>query len=235
MTTSLIETTAGLTTTDLFQNDSAQGRVDKIRVEALAEVFDVTTAAGRKLCISQAGKVAKTKTAVDKLGKALSDSLNVERSGVMTDRRIYNDGFSELKIEVRQPVTDWEAAEVEKLAKVQQAFEHLVTNSEAHNITGELFSDVVLQAKLEKLEACDVADFDHIRRHRLEQTKTFVLAWNEKGTKIPDRGAFRTHFLGGCLGRRGRRGNLLGVEAGQVTLNYIIRHHNPFVEPVKNS
>lgn len=159
MTTSLIETTAGLTTKDLFQNGSAQGRVDAIRVEALAEVFDVSTEAGRKLCITQAAKVTKTKTAVDKLGKALSDSLNVERAKVMAERKIYNDGLSELKLEVRQPVTDWEAAEVAEMERIAQLLCELMTNSEAHNITGELFSDVVLQAKLEKLEACDVADF----------------------------------------------------------------------------
>jgi hypothetical protein len=122
-------------------------------------VFDVTTAAGRKLCISQAGKVAKTKTAVDKLGKALSDSLNVERAKVMADRRIYNDGLSELKLEVRQPVTDWEAAEEAKLEAVEQAFECLATNSEANNVTGELFSNAVLQAKLAALESCDLSVF----------------------------------------------------------------------------
>jgi len=158
MTTQL-EITAGLTTTDLFQNDSAQGRVDAIRTEALAEVFDVSTDAGRKLCISHAAKVTKTKTAVDKLGKALSDSLSVESKKVLAERKIYRDGLDALKKEVRQPVTEWEAAEAEKAAKIKQAFDDLEANSEAHNITGELFSDAVLQAKMKKLDALEVADF----------------------------------------------------------------------------
>ena len=154
-----LETTAGLTTTDLFQNDSAQGRVEVIRKEALAEVFDVTTHLGRSACISHAAKVTKTKTAVDKLGKALSDALSIDSKKVLAERKIYRDGLDALKLEVRKPVTDWEAAESAKLAKVQQAFAHLEINSEANNITGELYSDAVLQAKLEKLEMLEVADF----------------------------------------------------------------------------
>jgi len=154
-----LETTAGLTATDLFLNDSAQGRLDAIREEALAEVFDVSTDAGRKLCISHAAKVTKTKTAVDKIGKALVEPLKADAKKVDADRKLYRDGLDALKAEVRKPVTDWEAAEAAKAASLAKAFDHLEASSVAHNPLGELFSDTVLQAKLNQLESLEVADF----------------------------------------------------------------------------
>jgi len=154
-----LETAAGLTATDLFLNGSAQDRIDAIRTEALAEVFDVTTDAGRKACISQAAKVTKTKTAVDKVGKALVEPLKADAKKVDADRKLYRDGLDAIKTEVRRPVTEWEEAEAAKAAKIAQAFSDLETNSEAHNFTGELFSMAVLEAKLERLETLEVADF----------------------------------------------------------------------------
>ena len=158
MTTQL-ETTAALTTADLFQNDTAQGRVDKISAQALEEVFDVTIDAGRKACISHAAKVTKTKTAIDKIGKKLSDSLSVESKKVLAERKIYRDGLDELKLEVRKPVTEWEKKEADKRKAIANEFEALDISSNTHDAYGNIFPIDKLETSLDRLGDLDLTVF----------------------------------------------------------------------------
>ena len=158
MTTQL-DTTAALTTADLFQNDTAQGRVDKISAQALEEVFDVTIDAGRKACISHAAKVTKTKTAIDKIGKKLSDSLSVESKKVLAERKIYRDGLDELKLEVRKPVTEWEKKEADKRTAIANEFEALDISSNTHDEYGNIFPIDKLETSLDRLGDLDLTVF----------------------------------------------------------------------------
>ena len=85
--------------------------------------------------------------------------MKADAKKVDADRKLYRDGLDALKAEVRKPVTDWEEAEAAKAAAIADLFADLEANSIAHNFTGELFSMAVLEAKLERLETLEVADF----------------------------------------------------------------------------
>ena len=95
------------------------GGVDKILadVEALAraEKVDISTAPGRKACASLAHKVARSKTALDEMGKQLTADLKAQTGRVDAERRKIRDRLDALKDEVRKPLTDWENAEATRV------------------------------------------------------------------------------------------------------------------------
>lgn len=156
-TNTLIEQVAGLTAKDLFLNNSAESRLSKVEKEALSVVFDVTTNAGRAACIKQAAMVTKTKTAVEKIGKALVDPLKADAKKVDADRRVYKEGFERIKNEVRKPVTLWEEEEARKVAVINKAFADLENHGVATStVTGDVLSEAQLNAKLANLEAFEL-------------------------------------------------------------------------------
>jgi hypothetical protein len=72
---------------------------------------DVSTAVGREAIASLAYKVARTKTALDNQGKALTDEWRKSTQKVNDTRNIIKDRLDALKEEVRSPLTAWEDAE----------------------------------------------------------------------------------------------------------------------------
>jgi len=67
------------------------GGTDKIlqaiRDEVINDIPDVSTAKGRTEIASRAHKVAKSKVAIDKLGKDLADDLNAKLKPINAERQ----------------------------------------------------------------------------------------------------------------------------------------------------
>ena len=78
---------------------------------ARAHQPDLSTAAGRSRIASVAHAVARSKTALDDAGKALTSDLRDKINVVDAERRRMRDFLDALKVEVRAPLTAWEAAE----------------------------------------------------------------------------------------------------------------------------
>jgi colicin import membrane protein len=151
----------GLTASDLFLNEvTPEMRVEAVKAEALSLVFDTTTAKGREECISHAAKVGKTKTGIEKLGKALVDPIKAESKVIDVERKFYKDELGALQAEVRKPVTLWEEKQAAIKAAIDQHFFELeqagISTSPA---TGELLSEVQLQKKLDHLNSVDLKLF----------------------------------------------------------------------------
>ena len=104
----------------LFTGGGVDDFIKKARQSAKAEVFDVSTAKGRKAIASKANEVAKMKVALDKAGKELVSGWKEKAKVVDADRKKIRDEFDALKAEVRQPLTDWENEEKEKQAKREE-------------------------------------------------------------------------------------------------------------------
>ena len=106
----VIETLNALT---VFGEGGAAGILAKLRTDALAEAkgLDISTPGGRKAIASLAFKIARSKTALDDMGKDLVSGLKAQSGKIDADRRLLRDGCDELKDEVRKPLTDWENAE----------------------------------------------------------------------------------------------------------------------------
>lgn len=72
---------------------------------------DILTEGGREEIKSLAYKIARSKTALDDLGKDFVAELKKQTGKIDADRRIIRDRLDALKDEVRKPVTEWEGSE----------------------------------------------------------------------------------------------------------------------------
>lgn len=95
--------------------------IDKIEQEVRSFVPDMTTKEGRKEIASLAYKVARSKTMLDDMGKALTEDWKKQASKVDEERRKVRDRLDTLKSEVRKPLDDWEAAEEQRIEGHKQA------------------------------------------------------------------------------------------------------------------
>lgn len=91
--------------------------IEQIKNKVLGTVYDITTQKGRDECRSDAAKVGRSKTAIEKLGKALSAEYKEIPKKIDAERRRAFDELEALQKQVRQPLTEWEEAEQERQAK----------------------------------------------------------------------------------------------------------------------
>jgi hypothetical protein len=99
----------------VFAPGGVDAVLDKIFDEVRAARTDISTKAGRTAVASLAHKVARSKTALDELGKALVADWKSRAAAVDVDRRRIRDQLDALKDEVRKPLTEWEDAEKSRL------------------------------------------------------------------------------------------------------------------------
>lgn len=97
--------------------------IEQIREKVAGTVYDMSTAKGRAECASDAFKVAKSKTAIEKLGKALSAEYKEIPKKIDAERRRAFDALEALQAQVRQPLTDWERAEEARVARLKSGVE----------------------------------------------------------------------------------------------------------------
>lgn len=94
-----------------------------IKAEVDAFEPDLTTVSGRKQIASMAYKVTRTKTAIDAAGKALNEDARKQINKVDEQRRKIRADLDALAEDVRKPLTEWEKAEEDRIAKVAKFFE----------------------------------------------------------------------------------------------------------------
>lgn len=103
----------------------APGGVDdilaKIAREVRSQSTDISTKAGREAVASLAYKVARSKTALDKMGKDLGESHYKSWKAITSERARIEKELDALKDEVRKPLTDWENAEKDRIAGHEKA------------------------------------------------------------------------------------------------------------------
>jgi len=85
--------------------------IEKIRDMAKDLPLDMTVKKNRDEVASFAFKVAKSKTAIEKAGAALSAEYKEIPKKIDATRRAYKEAFEALQAEVRQPLTEWEEKE----------------------------------------------------------------------------------------------------------------------------
>lgn len=120
------------------------GLIKNIRTKASAVVGDLNTVKGRKVYISMAADVRSTKAMIDEAGKNLVAEMKKRPAMVDASRRKVREALDELAVQIRKPVTDWEA-EQERLAaekQMQEWHEQALADNEAFD-----------QARIERFEA----------------------------------------------------------------------------------
>lgn len=107
----------------------APGGVDEIlgKIENEVRSFkgDISTLGGRNAIASMAYKVARSKTALDDLGKQLVSDLKAKSGAIDAERRTIRTRLDTLKDEVRKPLTDWENANTLRIEGHEQAIQAL--------------------------------------------------------------------------------------------------------------
>lgn len=92
-----------------ISDDYVDQMIESIRAKSKSLVGDLNTVKGRKVYISLAASIRSSKVAIDEAGKNLVAEMKKRPAMVDASRRKIRDALDQLAIEVRKPVTDWEA------------------------------------------------------------------------------------------------------------------------------
>jgi len=127
---------------------------DAVAAEVTAEVPDLTTRKGRERIASLAAKVSKSKTAVEKPGRDYLKRLKEMPKAVEAELREFVNKMDALRDATRQPLTDWEQAEIARTDAHVDAIQRIkdLAVFEAAPTSGHLASII---ADLELLEIGD--------------------------------------------------------------------------------
>lgn len=93
--------------------------LQQIRTEIDAFEPDTSTRKGREAIASIAHKIARSKTALDSIGKDLVAELKEVPKKIDAERKRMRDLLDAWKDEVRRPLTEWEEAEAARVARHQ--------------------------------------------------------------------------------------------------------------------
>lgn len=126
------------------------------RKVALEQLGDATaeTPEGRKTIASVAYKVAQTKNVLEKMGKEESARQKEIPQKIDAERRRAWEILESLQHEIRQPLTEWEEAEKERIS----AHETNISNMRALLIGYESQSSSELAARLYQIESIKLGD-----------------------------------------------------------------------------
>lgn len=111
---------------EVFAPGGVRALLDKIEREVRAVRTDISTPAGRDQVRSLAYKVARSKTALDSMGKSLTDEWRARTDAVNAERRTIRDRLDALAEDVRRPLTAWEQAEKDRVAGHERALAEMV-------------------------------------------------------------------------------------------------------------
>jgi len=122
-----------------------------IEIEATAEIPDAETVTGRKHITSLAYKVARSKTTIDDLGKNFVAEQKAAIANIDAVRKTARDFLDQLKITVRQPLTDWEDVETARVEKIQAKIQVIKDLGALIDDLGVRIPAATLDAYVEKL------------------------------------------------------------------------------------
>lgn len=137
-----------------FSGGTIDAVLEKVATEARAHVLDVTTPTGRKFIGSLAHKVARSKTALDDMGKDLVSEWKQKAKVVDAERKKARDFLDNLKAEIRQPLTDFEEQERARVDSLEQRVADLLAASQVeHDATSASIAE-----HLERVKAAELGD-----------------------------------------------------------------------------
>lgn len=132
---------------DVFGPGGVDAIIKKLTDTVRAVPTDISTATGRKAVASLAYKVARSKTALDEMGKTLAADWKAKANAIDAERRTIRDRLDALGDEVRKPLTDWENAEKDRVEAHEAALLAIPENS----LYGARETGAEVRARLEYL------------------------------------------------------------------------------------
>jgi len=109
----------------VFDGESLEPLLNKLRSDVCSIVPSVKTAKDRKEVASIAAKISKSKVYLDGLGKDMVADWKTKAKGVDAQRKFAKEFLDEVKADFRAPLTKWEEKEAERVDK----FEGLISET----------------------------------------------------------------------------------------------------------
>jgi hypothetical protein len=161
----------------VFSDNGLDPLIEQIEREARSILLDISSEKGRKEVASLAHKIAKSKTALDKMGKDLVSGWKEQAKKVDVERARAWDRLEALQKEIRQPLTDWEDCENERIAKHEANLAELenagrFTLENWHSLSVEAMTD-----RLKEVEGESSSDWEEFcvrAKLAIEQTTTGI-------------------------------------------------------------
>ncbi len=149
----------------------------QIREEIDSFVPDVTTKKGRDAIASIAYKVAKSKTALDDVGKELVAELKELPKKIDAERKRVRETLDAWRDEVRKPLTEWEQAEDDRIANHKNAIAFILQSSVVEDVNSK-----TIKEKIADIEAIALGkhfeEFEleamHAKEHSLEKLQKLL-------------------------------------------------------------
>lgn len=182
-----VTTINSMNAVELFQGNKIEELLDAIAAEVRSEVPDPSTEKGRAQIKSLAHKVAKSKTAIDSLGKDLVAGRKAELKEIDARRKEARDYLDDLKAEVRQPVTDWENAEAERVSAIKERIAEIQNLAREFDNLGKPLSLDDLTHALAQLTSCDIDESFQELRSIAQNTKDNVIASLENSIAVAEK------------------------------------------------
>ena len=163
---------SGVTAVELFaKSENVEDLISKMEKEAKSFVWDISTEKGRKAIASFAYQIARSKTALDGLGKNLVADRKAEIAKVDAERKKIRDRLEVLQEEVRKPLTDWENKEKDRIIMHEQRI-LLISNLSVFDFSPETWQiEERLAALSFNYENFDFEEFSKRAIDAIEQTK----------------------------------------------------------------
>lgn len=136
---------------------------------------DATTDKGRKEIKSLAYKVARSKTALDDMGKAVAEDARKTVDSVNASRRTINARLDALRDEVRKPVDDYEAREQARTDELKRRIASIdLASVRFDGLTVAQMRDYLSDLELQK--AHDFQEFSARAAEAIQRTETAIKA-----------------------------------------------------------
>lgn len=146
---------------ELFAINGLDEFINKIREEVAGSPKDISTESGRKAIASLAYKVAKSKTALEKLGKESIEDLQKTVKAVTAERIRGVNALQEIQDEIRKPLTEWENAEKARVRTHEENITRIQTFGYVDAISGDLLDFKQRLEELHKMAAYDWQEFNY--------------------------------------------------------------------------
>ncbi len=149
----------------IYVKDGLKRFLDMTRAQVEGEVPDLSTRKGRDRIASLAATVSKSKTAVEKPGRDYLRRLKAMPKTVEEELRIFVTEMDALRDKVRQPLNEYEAAEVARKDAIEDAVQGIIDLStviedatsadieqQRANLQALIINEATYQERLEEAE-----------------------------------------------------------------------------------
>lgn len=153
--------------------------------ELKAFVPDVSTNKGRDEIASFAYRFRKSKTHFDKVGKDLKSEAQAQVKAVDTERKRFRDTCDTMSEEARQPLTDWEAIEKDRVENI-----HRIINKMKDLAEPSIINNLLPVEINQRIKFCDdthmsnnFEEFDELANETKEASIKFMTEARDRAVK----------------------------------------------------